>query len=178
MSKNVSAEQIFNENIRLIGYTINTYFSVYIDDEDAYQEASLTLWRACNLYDPSKGIKFSTYAVKSIWSHLCRYYKQNKKRSELCIMSLDEDISMAHGDSCTLKDIIPDPKPPLADSEYDNFMIELRGHLSDRRNVILNMMLEGASNKEMIAATGVSHTTVSGDIAFIQKWTMKILDDR
>jgi RNA polymerase sporulation-specific sigma factor len=64
------------ENINLVHYVIKTYLS-YVrrgDDnyDDFFQEGCIGLMKAVERYDPSKGIKFSTYAVPIIWGAMKR----------------------------------------------------------------------------------------------------------
>lgn len=43
------------------------------DVDDLVQEAMLALWKAVELFDVSRGFRFSTYASNSIWRILQRY---------------------------------------------------------------------------------------------------------
>ena len=64
---------LYNQNIGLINITINRYN--FIDNrEDLMQEAFIGLAKAVNSFDDTKDIKFSTYLVPAIKSHLLKYY--------------------------------------------------------------------------------------------------------
>jgi RNA polymerase sigma factor (sigma-70 family) len=41
-----------------------------LEFDDLIQAGSLGLIRAAELYDPARGVRFSTYAARAIWSHL------------------------------------------------------------------------------------------------------------
>lgn len=66
--KNGRAMELFSSNEWVVKSAIKKFrFSDNIMDmEDAYQVASMELWRAAKEFDDSKGIKFSTYAFSCV----------------------------------------------------------------------------------------------------------------
>ena len=70
----------FEDNQKLVHATINRCFPVLRDDEDLYQEGCMALWKAVQLYDPTLGIRFSTYAERVIRNHCIDYLRAQRSR--------------------------------------------------------------------------------------------------
>lgn len=64
------AESLFAENQALVLWIVSSkgFGSLFrqhrMDQDDALQVASIGLWHACQRFDPTRGIKLSTYAVQ------------------------------------------------------------------------------------------------------------------
>lgn len=66
------------DNIRLVGYTLNKYFSIYRNTskwDDLYQEGCVGLIKANKDFDSSLGYAFSTYAISKIYSQIKQYLR-------------------------------------------------------------------------------------------------------
>lgn len=79
-------EKIFNENIGLIHKVIiDNFKNLGLEHEELFQEGCVALLEAINRFDESKGIKFSTYAYKTILYKLSMFINtkiyQRKKTS-------------------------------------------------------------------------------------------------
>lgn len=87
-------ELLYHQNTNLVYSYIrknDIYLSGY-DLEDLYQEGLLALWRACLNYNPSRGVKFSTYAVTCIRNHFVDLIRKNAKRVKTISLTLLEDL--------------------------------------------------------------------------------------
>lgn len=56
-----------------------TYRLVGLDLEDGLQEAYAGLWFACRRYDPSRGFKLSTYAMRCAWGFVLNGFKRHER---------------------------------------------------------------------------------------------------
>lgn len=79
-------QKIFNENIGLIHKVIIDNFKILrLEHDELFQEGCVALLEAINRFDESKGIKFSTYAYKTILYKLSMFINtkiyQRKKTS-------------------------------------------------------------------------------------------------
>lgn len=79
-------QKIFNENIGLIHKVIiDNFKNLRLEHEELFQEGCVALLEAINRFDESKGIKFSTYAYKTILYKLSMFINtkiyQRKKTS-------------------------------------------------------------------------------------------------
>ncbi len=64
-------------NTRLVISAVNKFGAKYQDKSDLIQEGNIGLMRAVELFDPSKGYKFSTYALYWIRQKIQSYAKLN-----------------------------------------------------------------------------------------------------
>ncbi|MBI4151732.1 sigma-70 family RNA polymerase sigma factor [Candidatus Woesearchaeota archaeon] len=71
-----SREHLFYHNLRLVIQILKPYLGRSTFDE-LFQEGQISLWSAIRLFNPDRGIKFSTYATKSIRRSLGRFLRKN-----------------------------------------------------------------------------------------------------
>lgn len=70
------AEALFAENQALVRWIVSSkgFGSLFrqhrMDQDDAIQVASVGLWHACQRFDPTRGIKLSTYAAQCMRGYL------------------------------------------------------------------------------------------------------------
>lgn len=67
----MTSVKIFDANRALVRHTLKRYFRHRVrttlhSDEDVEQIGDIALWRACETFDPSRGVRFTTYAVNVI----------------------------------------------------------------------------------------------------------------
>lgn len=62
--------KLVDENRGLVGFILKRYFPAWRFTDDALQDGFLALIKAADRFDPSRGIKFSTFACKCIWARL------------------------------------------------------------------------------------------------------------
>lgn len=73
----------FEDNMKLVYHTINRCFPMLRDDEDMRQEGFLALWNAVQTYDPTLGVRFSTYAERVIHNHCTDYLRSIIRKTRL-----------------------------------------------------------------------------------------------
>ena len=71
-------KKLVEDNIKLVPYTMNRYFSTYKADskEEMYGDAYLALVLAAKNYKEENGVSFSTYAVKTVALYVLRCYRR------------------------------------------------------------------------------------------------------
>lgn len=112
------------------------------DAEDIVQDAFLKLWNRPNLWDPSKGTKFTTWFYRVV-INLCLDHRKKKK-----LVNLSEGIELA------------DEKPGadvLLDVHQKQALLErLICELPERQQLAINLCFyEGLSNNEAAQIIGV-----------------------
>jgi len=78
--------QLVADNYPLVLYAVNRLWlnrSVSLLGDDAIGEGCLAICKAARSFDPSKGVKFSTYAMRAIWHEIHKAAKQWKKKTFL-----------------------------------------------------------------------------------------------
>lgn len=74
--------------------------------EDADQEAMIGLSKAARAFDPAKGTKFSSFAMRVIQNHMTTKGRPTMRRALAESVSLDESAAALDGDITTRKDML------------------------------------------------------------------------
>ena len=93
------------ENMGLAGMIANKAVGFGWDREEAMQEASIALMRAVRTFDPSRGVKLSTYASQVMTRHLISQNSRLSARNARFTDSLDATIG-DNEDGATMKDMV------------------------------------------------------------------------
>lgn len=83
--------ELFHKNMGLPKFTLRKYFNTLTFDEDLVQVANLALWNACLNFDESRGMAFSTYAVKSIRIGVIAEINSRQKEKQLKEVVLENE---------------------------------------------------------------------------------------
>lgn len=84
--------ELYEENQALVWFALKKYFPALPPDEDVIQVCKIGLWQACTEFDPEKGTKFSTFAVKGIFMAVRRYIRDCCK-PQIAALPLDDFVS-------------------------------------------------------------------------------------
>ena len=140
---NVEArDKVIDHNKRLILYRISTRFEyTSCDKEDLISVGNLGLMRAVDSYDVSKGVEFTTYAIKCIDNAILNFLKVNRK---YMLEDRLEDVIYydKQGNEIKLGDTIKDRTNLEEDFEHKELyevIRELINQLSDRDRKIIMM---------------------------------------
>lgn len=68
-------EDLIRRNERLVWSVVSRFAGRGVESEDLFQIGSIGLWRACERFDESYGVRFSTYAVPLIIGEIRRYLR-------------------------------------------------------------------------------------------------------
>ncbi len=71
-------ETLIEDNARLIYKVVGMFKYSGVDNDDLKQVGKLGFIEAYNNFDPSKGVKFTTYAYPYIYGSISKYVKDNK----------------------------------------------------------------------------------------------------
>jgi RNA polymerase sigma factor (sigma-70 family) len=91
---------MYDERVEL--YEKNTRFAIYLAAswlekfpyelrDDLFGEARVGLWKACMTFNPSRGVKFTTYAGRVITTTILQFREKNKNIFHIHPESLQED---------------------------------------------------------------------------------------
>lgn len=120
------------------------------DEEDAFQEGLIALYRAVFSYDASRGVSFSTYAITCVayaLSRITRYNMRMKRYSGQADLSYEDKIAIASDQTLSLAES-PESyvvRRDLLSALYDG-MDKL---LNEKEKRIMLGRLGGASYKEL-----------------------------
>lgn len=122
--------KLVEDNIRLVGHTINKYFPCSNGDKDVYQEGCLGLIDAATNFDESKGYEFSSLAVRCISNRIIKYFRPSKAKKRIPV---DKVVS--------LNNLIFSSKKL---NEFDEFMTD---SLNVEDNVIRKIIISEVIDK-------------------------------
>ncbi len=182
-------QKVFNENIGLIHKVIiDNFKNLGLEHEELFQEGCVALLEAINRFDKSKGVKFSTYAYKTILYKLSMFINtkiyQRKKTSikkdgrfksgyiEADITSIYSKLNNSnYEEESFLIDILGenDTNFEVKETEIEvDEMLEAIKELEEKnkskvyRNIykVVVLKYQGYTNYEIGEMLGVSHTAV------------------
>lgn len=177
-SGDISAEEeIIAEYSRLVKICARPYFLIGGDSEDLIQEGMLGLLSAVRHYDPSKAVKFRTYAEFCIRRRL---YSAIKSASRFKHTPLNDYVSLESPelDENNTQGIsfLRDPEEfVIARERVDEITGLLLGSLSKFESRVLGLYLEGMSYEEMAVKVNKTPKSVDNAVQRIRKKLAQIL---
>jgi RNA polymerase sigma factor (sigma-70 family) len=156
-------KKLFDENQRLISVILKSYSSSKtVSYEDMKHVAQIGLWKACTLYDPSRGTKFSTFAGIYIREALRieLFPKEAKKRTKRTSALLISDA---------LQEKPSDTNTIFDESKLSAYILE-KGtpYLDDKSKQILELRRANLTFREIAKRMGC-------DVAAIHRRHRKIM---
>ena len=155
------ALKLYEENEKLVGFTLYKYYPELLPDDDARQEACLGLWKACLTFDSTRGT-FATYAVRIMRNDIIIYLKGQQKAGRLKSVSLSTPIEV-DDETRTIADMVP--APPDDPLEID--LSAVYKVMTDKQKDILRCLLDGKNLRETAQELGVTTQAVSYARKFI-----------
>lgn len=145
--------KLVEDNLRLVHWVIRHKMRVAKEDyEDAYQDGCVGLVKAAQTFDETKGVAFTSYAVRCIWNEI----RQLRRRMS-CKVKHEELNSNAKDDRST------DVETQVCIRD----MLRRAGELDTRG--MLRMWADGHTQQEIANKLGVSQSYVSRKIKQMQK---------
>lgn len=110
-------DKLITQNIKLVLYEVTSKFkNVVYDKKDLVSIGNVGLVKAIDTYEASKGIKFSTYAIRCIDNEILMFLRKLKRYNN--VDSLDRVVfHNKHGDGTKLEDQITDDTDLVEDNE-------------------------------------------------------------
>lgn len=138
-SKNQNINKLLKENALFVMFLVKRYQN-YVS-EDLYEDLVLAgfsgMIKAINKFDPSRGVKFISYAQFFIRNELNAIIDHEKKAASISSVSLDSPINEDTND--TLSDIIPDPESiNIQNKRHIQIALNMIG-VAERKVLILEM---------------------------------------
>lgn len=162
--------KLVEDNIALIYFYFKRYNIPY---DSNIAMGYISLCEAAKTYDPSRGVKFSTYAYKAIMNDYINSVRNKKKQQFInSMISLESIIAQDDNRDVLLSDVIKSPM------KFDHSMItkEVINNLKDyllktpyNKRKIFEMYLRGETQLSIASKLKVSQAQVSRVIKDIQK---------
>lgn len=148
--------KLYEENEKLVYFVVNKYFKKHIYDEDFIQVCKIGLWKACVLYDPTRGTKISTFAVKIIYTEALKYLRLEKQYQKFNFV--DNQIDFPEG-SVSIFDMIEDDKSIISLTALK--VHELCSQLDKEQKDIMHFTIQGLTQQEQSKILGISQSAIS-----------------
>jgi RNA polymerase sigma factor (sigma-70 family) len=191
---NAARDHLVEENLGLVYKVAERYHNSDIDREDLIQEGNLGLIRAAELFEPNRGLKFSTYAVWWIRCYMTRAVNADRLvKIPEWVLTRRAFIWRAREVKRLLTGEWPDSEEMISElkSQYSNKTVRRIAALSlaeQSMDVDLNndwgitlhdlMPDEGAGNPEVIAGARLQLVRIVEALAELPKCQGSILSDR
>lgn len=140
--------------LKRITHRLNGHHS-FFDDDDLFQEALIHLWVRYN--DGTLADKTDSYILQGCYFHLRNYLR--KVQEKATVLSLNTG---AGDDGFSLEDLVAMDGTISFDNLESRLDVEAgeEKYFTDREKMVLSLMLEGMSMREIGARVGVSHVMV------------------
>ena len=159
----MTPEELFAENEKLVYFVYNKHFNSsenHLYKEDLLQEGRLYLWKACLLFDDSKNLKFSTFAVTIIYNRMLDYVSRKLSKHSHNISLETNVLQDKEGNTSTLQEYLP------AKEEYDDIDLkiifwECFETLSNRDRTIILLLYKGYKQNQIAKKMKLSQAQIS-----------------
>ena len=178
-NKNVNV--VINENKGLVYKAIKKYnelISKYDLQDDMIQTGMISLYKAFQTFDNSKGIKFSTYATNIITNDLYNFVNKylGKYVFDDNVDSMDKVLYNESGDrEISFGDMIS-YEEDFSNIEGSQLIDFIKREHGERALIILSMINEGYNYAEIGEYVGISKQRVGTIIKDIRKSVTRMLE--
>lgn len=168
----IDIKQLFNKNTKLV-------YRVYRDriekcpnaiemESDLLQIGMLALWKCCNKFDPSKGVRFSTYAYNSIYRNMkCALVRENKKIAYL--VSMNKQVSNEEECPVTYEDVIASPVNVESQVEINDLLNQISSELGKNSDRIIELVRQGYTQVEIAKELNTTRMNVGNILRKFRK---------
>lgn len=138
----LARDKLIEHNLRLVAHIIKKYYSSINDQDDLVSIGTIGLIKAIDTFDPTKGIRLSSYAARCIENEILMFFRNMKKSAQ--DVSMNEPIDTdKEGNSLSLIDVMS-----VEDSIVDDIDIKIKSEklkkyinevLSPRERIIIEL---------------------------------------
>lgn len=158
-------EQVILGNQGLIGAVLKS-LNQNPQDEDLFSIGIIGIVKALNSYDAEKGFEFSTYAATVVRNEILMSFR---KKTVPISLSLEETCDLENGESIPYGDMVPCDGCFEEDVLSNHEICQNLGKLSERDRRILELRIQGKTQREISLIFGLSQSYVSRIIKEIRE---------
>ena len=162
-------QKLIEHNLRLVAHIAKKYYADENDRDDLVSIGTVGLIKAVDSFDPTKGIRLSSYASRCIENEILMFFRSAKKTAQ--DVSLNDPIDTdKDGNTLTLLDTIATDDHILEDIDLRMKVRQLydavKTRLSPREREIISMRFgidlpERMTQKEVADRLGISQSYIS-----------------
>ena len=164
----MDVNNLIEDNINLVYSTLHTYYPTFAYDEDLAQQGMLGLIYAAHKFDETKGVAFSTFAVKCIRNEFRKEFVRRCGEQKTVSIDGDEERSMLN---------LIGTSRDLDDSDLHQGYLEFAATLTDDERKILELRKNGASLDEIGSILGFNKANASKRMRRIKRLWRRWLEN-
>jgi len=163
---------LVEENLSLAPFVLRKYYPALLkgkEAEDWIQTARIGLCQAASTFEPDKGFKFSTYAVKTMRLYIQHHIRRNlnpRRFSETPPLSLER--SVFDDREVSLGDSLKDPTQNTEEAVWGRARLKKALELANGHPELLAAAAGFCTQREAGEVIGRSHTWVGWEIQRIR----------
>lgn len=166
--------RMVEENLALVTYVMNERIQYVRRDEwdDVFQEGSIGLCRAAELYNPEHGVHFSSFAVPCIVNAIYAYLRKltsKNRRFDMEALRLEDYSGMEQSEKLRIGGMLCSRHNVEREFACIELMDFIRNDLSTRETDIVFMLLDGKRQIDIAEKIGISQAQVSRTIRRIEQ---------
>jgi RNA polymerase sigma factor (sigma-70 family) len=157
-----TANEIIRLNMPFITYVTYRAKPTSMEFDDAFQEASIGMYKAIKSFDLSKEYQFSTYASRVMANELWMAARKEPRRARIGkLLSLDSEIKSTDDGSPRLIDFIVAPDRGLSYPEITEMVADITSCMNERDQSVIYSYVRGYSQHEIARHEGISQSYIS-----------------
>ena len=171
------------KSLPLVIYTLQKYIPLPIIKkkgwDDLYQVGCMGLVKAAGTFDESKGIRFSTYAVRCVFFEIKTYLRLDdaeKRGGVYSTVSLDQPIRSKHNVPVPLRDTIVDKHSDVESayclSSLCDFL-QSQAEESPKTATVMPAVLGHQTQQEISEETGLMQPFLSKQVSLVRQKVRK-----
>lgn len=169
LAKNGDTEaynQLFINNDRLIWDIAHKFSHTGIELSDLYSLAALGMLKAYHKFDINRGLKFTTYCVKSMRNEILSFLRKYNRNYGKEVFFEDTFQVGTNGENLPLLDVLesdkPDPCDFLVMAEKFQFVYEFMQKLTEKERLVFQKcIIENKSELSQVNVIGISQPHIS-----------------
>lgn len=150
--------ELFNENKNIVYSIYNKEFTNHTElKDDLIQVGLIALWKSANKFDPNRGVKFSTFAYRSIENNMKCFSVRSYKKT-CCVLSLSEPVG--DGES-SYEEVLASPVNFEDSVEIDEIFHQLFKELDEQQKSVIQAVIDGYKKTEISQIMNLSKAKIT-----------------
>ena len=145
--------------------------------EDVIQVGFIALWKSCLRYDPTREVKFVTYAYKSVYQNMMTFTVRQFRKG-IPLVSLETPVKTSDtDDTIVLGDVMLSPFDHTSLVEVQTLIDLAAGELGEECSQIIDLMVQGYTQVEISQKLKVNKTKVNRIVTKFKKTFTKYIGE-
>ena len=149
------------DHLKLAYHVANQFRDTPLEPDERVACALLGLVKACRTFDPSRSVRFASYAVVVIRNEILVALRSHRRNAPV-VTSLDAPVAVdGEGHEIRLRDTLGAEDDWIGAKEAEIDAGRAWGRLSDRERKAIRMAAQGVNQRQIARTLGISQTYCS-----------------